>query len=54
MDRLNRLNLVVNTIVEERAQRFADRTLEVSSFSVACFSWIARAMTTVYAHNGLP
>lgn len=29
MDRLNRLNLVVNTIVEERAQRFADRTLEV-------------------------
>lgn len=28
-DRLNRLNDVVNAIAEERAQRFADRTLEV-------------------------
>lgn len=31
MDRLNRLNLVVNEIVEERAQRFANRDLEVGT-----------------------
>lgn len=28
-DRLNRLNAVVNRVAEERAQRFADRDLEV-------------------------
>ncbi len=28
-DRLNRLNRVVNRVAEERAQRFADRDLEV-------------------------
>ena len=32
MDRLNRLNRVVNEVAEERAQRFADRDLEVLDF----------------------
>jgi hypothetical protein len=31
MDRLNRLNRVVNEVAEERAQRFAGRDLEVHS-----------------------
>lgn len=31
MDRLNRLNRVVNEVAEERAQRFAGRDLEVGS-----------------------
>ena len=29
-DRLNRLNAVINEIAEERAQRFRDKTVEVS------------------------
>ncbi len=29
LDRLNRLNAVVNEVAEERAQRFAGRKLEV-------------------------
>jgi hypothetical protein len=33
MDRLNRLNRVVNEVAEERAQRFAGRDLEVHSHS---------------------
>ncbi len=36
MDRLNRLNRVVNEVAEERAQRFAGRDLEVGS---AAPSW---------------
>lgn len=31
MDRLNRLNRVVNEVAEERAQRFAGRDLEVGT-----------------------
>lgn len=32
-DRLNRLNAVVNRVAEERAQRFADRDLEVGAMA---------------------
>ena len=36
MDRLNRLNAVVNAVVEERAQRFANRDLEVHLSDSSC------------------
>lgn len=33
MDRLNRLNAIVNEIAEERAQRFKGKVLEVSAIA---------------------
>lgn len=38
MDRLNRLNAVVNRVAEERAQRFAHRTMEVPHELHACMT----------------
>jgi tRNA A37 methylthiotransferase MiaB len=50
MDRLNRLNRVVNEVAEERAQRFAGQELEVH-FSLLYANAYSRLRQGVRAHQ---